>query len=527
VRAKDKDTADKYVDRPFNIRPLCLWAFLVAVTIVMCTWSIIAVGVWFALLIVAFFVCQFTKAKDGVMKFLGTSRLFFLGAIVLCLAVTFSFTVTTLAHTQQKSFARSDTLSGVVENQRFRTTDEGSSYMVLSSAKFGRHSISGRVIVFVRVADDFTGAELTPAFGERVELVTRLNKADVNDMNINSRVKYSASVNFQGITTAGASGALNHTVSRYTKNFLAKYLSPTNAELMYSMLFGDKSALDGELRDNFAVTGMAHVLAVSGMHVALIIGMLMAVLKVARVRRKTQFPIILCVLLFYCYLCDFVFPILRASIMFLIILANRIYLRNTDLLSSICAAGIVTLILFPYALISVSFQLSYACMVGIALFMRPTTNLLQKTIHPRAPRPIRVAQNFLIKGTALYWCTTVLTLPIVIKYFGYVPVFGIISNLFILPVLVLCFQIVVIAVVTWVGFPLLYAANYLIDYVRWGAYTLAKMPGVAIYATNGGYWFLFFFISCILMTRFVFMPRRIKYAAAAVFMCLYCIGFLL
>ena len=485
----------------------------------LCTWSLPAVAVWLVLLIAAMFVC--------VKRFLGTSRLFFVGAIVLCLAVTFSFAITTLTHTQQKSFSRPDTLSGVVENQRFRVaSEEVSSYMVLSGAKFGGKSLGGRVIVFVSVDKDFTTDQVTPAFGERVQFVTRLNKTDATERNVNSRVKYNTSVNFQDITITGASGALNHTVSRYSKNFLSKYLSPINAELMYSMLFGDKSALDGDLRDNFAVTGLAHVLAVSGMHVALIIGMLMAILKVCRVRRKTQFPIILCVLLFYMYLCDFVFPIVRASIMFMVVLANRIYLRNTDLLSSVCAAGIVTLLLFPYALMSVSFQLSYACMAGIALFMRPTTDLLQKTIHPRAPRAVRAVQNFLIKGTALYWCTTVLTLPIIIKYFGYVPVFGIISNLLILPVLVLCFQVVVIAVATWVGGPLLYAANYLIDYVRWGAYTLARVPGAVIHAANGGYWFLFFFISCILMTRFVFLPRRIKYAAAAVFMCLYMIGFL-
>ena len=514
---------DKYKDRTFNIRPLCLWAFLVGVTIVMCLWSLWAVAVWMLFLVIAFVAIQFLKTRDAVLKFFGTSRLFFIGALVICLAAILSFGITTLSYTHQKSFGGTNILTGTVEKHRFLHVNEGVSYFILSGAKYDDKKISGRVIVFIT---EFQGEGKTPVTGTQVSLETRINRAEANDMNINSRVKYSANISFENIDITGKNRGLRHSILRYSKTFFEKYLSPVNGGLMYSMLFGDKSELDGELRDDFAIAGLAHVLAVSGMHVVIIIGMLIAFLKLCRVRQKYRFPIILVALFFYCYLCGFVYPILRASMMFMILMANKIYLRKTDLLSSICAAAIVTLIIFPYAILSVSFQLSYACMLGIALFMHPTTKLLQKTIHPKTPRLLRAIQNFFIKGTAMYVCVTLITLPIVIKFFGYIPVYGIVANLFILPVLVLCFQVVVLSLVTWIAFPLLYPINYLIDFVRWGTKALAGAPGAVIHATNSGYWFIFFIIGIILCTRFIFMPKVYKYSAATFFMVLYCIGFL-
>ncbi len=69
---------DRYIDRPFNIRPMCMWAFFVFITVLVCLWSNTAgvwvVAVWFAVLFIGFFASQYVRGDDKVLRFLGAER---------------------------------------------------------------------------------------------------------------------------------------------------------------------------------------------------------------------------------------------------------------------------------------------------------------------------------------------------------------------------------------------------------------------------------------------------------------------
>ena len=56
-------------------------------------------------------------------------------------------------------------------------------------------------------------------------------------------------------------------------------MSEENANITYAMLFGDKSGIDNETRNDFQISGIAHILAVSGLHVGLVAGLLAWILK--------------------------------------------------------------------------------------------------------------------------------------------------------------------------------------------------------------------------------------------------------
>ena len=72
---------EKYIDRPFNVRPLCFWVLCVGITIAACYLSVWAAVAWIVVLVGLLVVCQFIKTKDIIVKFLGSSRVFFIGAI--------------------------------------------------------------------------------------------------------------------------------------------------------------------------------------------------------------------------------------------------------------------------------------------------------------------------------------------------------------------------------------------------------------------------------------------------------------
>jgi len=322
--------------------------------------------------------------------------------------------------------------------------------MTLSDAKFNGKKLSGRVIVFIKNYDE--NATHSIETGRRVDFNTRIKTQNSDAQNINARVKYSTDIDFFDITVHEKTYTLKHIVWRYSKQMFEKCMHYDSAQLMQSMLFGDKSTLDGEIAASFRVGGLIHALAVSGMNVALIVGMLVFIFKLVHLRRRFQFPIIATVLVLYCYLCDWQFPIMRATIMFLVILFNRSYLNKADLLSCISAAAIITLVLWPHALWSWSFQLSYACMFGIAWFYLPFERFFEKYLSIKnAPNWVDRVQDGFWATVNMYLCATIGTFPLLVSMFGMVATYGLLTNLILLPILALGFQISLFALCTWVG----------------------------------------------------------------------------
>ena len=504
---------DSYKDRLFNIRPICFWAFFVALTVAVCIgyanrpWL---VGVYFVCLIALFVVLQFVESRDKVLTFFGTSRLNFIITLVLCFVVAFSFAITTLSFTHQKSYAGFHELSGIVERHRIRDDDTG--WFILTNVKFGDQSVSGNVAVYVNSSNESLRANVIST--HRVSITTQLRTANPNNYNVNNNIKYTANVGANvEITAAGVDRSPRSEITRYSQNFLRKHMSNRNADLMFAMLFGDRSDLDGELSESFSLTGIAHVLSVSGLHVGLLVGMLVFILNRCRVSRKKQIPIIAVLLLFYCYLCGFRLSILRAAIMFMVFVVRRAFLRSNDMLSSLALAGIIILILFPYSLMSASLQFSFACMLGIAMFNLPFT----KFFREKAKLP-----KWLSSALSMYCATFLACLPLMIKYFGFVSLLGLFTNVLFLPLLVLAFQVSFISVLTWVAFPLLYIINVTLDVIISVTHWLASLPFATITTPSGqGYWFLLYFVGLIFTSRFIFLRPRYKYSAAAILILLY------
>jgi len=289
-------------------------------------------------------------------------------------------------------------------------------------------------------------------------------------------------------------------------------MSADSAELVFSMLFGDRSELDGELRDVFQASGLAHILSVSGMHVGLIIILFVFLLNAMKFPRKWQIPILFAVLAFYVYLVDFRYAVIRASIMFMIFVINKYYLRKGDLFSSMCFAGIIILLIFPFGLTSVSFLLTFGCLLGIALFFQPISTWLKKRLPKKIAEPI-----------ALYISVYLITFPIIINTFGFFSIVGIITNLVLLPLMVIAFQISAIALLTVVGFPLLWVADLLVRFVVMTSEWLGSQPWSVLRIQGSGYLFVLWTMAMVLSSRFVFTSRRVKFITFSIFM----LGYLL
>lgn len=132
------------------------------------------------------------------------------------------------------------------------------------------------------------------------------------------------------------------------------------------LVFGRGELEDEDLRAH-RVTGLAHLLAISGLHAVFVASLLRALLSIIGLRGRTAFACLVVVLVAYAWLCENRAPVVRAVSGYLIYRAAHERGRGTSLASVLAFAIVVNLLLFGESITSLSLQLSFAAVLGIAL----------------------------------------------------------------------------------------------------------------------------------------------------------------
>ncbi|MBR4435850.1 MAG: ComEC/Rec2 family competence protein [Clostridia bacterium] len=188
-----------------------------------------------------------------------------------------------------------------------------------------------------------------------------------------------------------------------------------------ALLVGDRSELTDERYAPFRASGTAHLLAISGFHVGIIAGVLIAALK--RLKSGVRTAIIAALLLFYCALTAFTPGVVRASIMLVALMCAGCFERRGDQLSALSLAAILILAVNPYQIYSLGFQLSFAAVFGIALYMRQIGEMFHKA----------KLGEWLSSSAAVCISATLGTLALQIRAFSAFSPYTLISNLVAVP----------------------------------------------------------------------------------------------
>lgn len=153
---------------------------------------------------------------------------------------------------------------------------------------------------------------------------------------------------------------------------LQQWMPEAEGQLEAAMLLGHKNTLQDSIQDNFRAAGVSHLLAVSGLHVALLCGIFSMGWK-----RRFLRPLILLragLVIFYMFLTGLPVSVLRAGFVFLLALAGDFFWQPVDLLTSTGAAAVILGLQNAYAPCDIGFQLSFCAVLGVqaagALFDR-------------------------------------------------------------------------------------------------------------------------------------------------------------
>lgn len=200
--------------------------------------------------------------------------------------------------------------------------------------------------------------------------------------------------------------------------------TPNEYAVAAALLLGVKSDLDSNLRNAYADTGAMHVLAVSGLHVGILIailGFLLSFLKLFGPNGKRLRALLLLLILWLFALLTGASPsVLRASTMFSFVLVGRILGRPINIYNSLAASAFLLLCLDSNLLYQVGFQLSYLALIGIVY------------LHPKIVTwytPKTHWGDWVWQGIAVSLAAQVATTPLSLYYFHQFPVFFWLSGL--------------------------------------------------------------------------------------------------
>jgi competence protein ComEC len=200
-------------------------------------------------------------------------------------------------------------------------------------------------------------------------------------------------------------------------------------EFLKGLILGIRSGMTSEMREAFVNAGVAHILAVSGSNVAVIAVALSSLLLVLRLPGTLRDLVVACGILYYMVLTGSQPPVVRATVMALIVLAGRRMQRPVSALNSLGVAGLVILLLQPAQLFDVGFQLSFSAVLAIVLLYERSAALLRR-VHSGPGRALRG----ILSLVAVSLVATLGTLPLTVLHFERVSVVGLLANIIVVPV---------------------------------------------------------------------------------------------
>lgn len=285
-------------------------------------------------------------------------------------------------------------------------------------------------------------------------------------------------------------------------------LSPPCQDLMIALLLGDDRQIDPSVRDKFSMAGIAHILALSGLHVGLIaslIWLLFFPLDYLRLK-KLRLVITLVVLVGFAWLTGMSPSVVRATIMIGFTLIAIVLYRKSQALNAMCVSALLTLCIWPTALYQAGFQLSYITVGAIV-------GLQGKVLPEVVDRKHRVRYWLwsLISTSLIAMAATIMLSA---YYFNSVSLLSVLSNVFILPVmpavmvLGIIFLFLAAIGLEWsiVNVCLETLYTYLNKVSEW----VSLLPGAhvsGVYVTGATVWLFYGLLACLVMWIITHRPR--------------------
>ncbi len=266
-----------------------------------------------------------------------------------------------------------------------------------------------------------------------------------------------------------------HRARGWSVAVIKKFISsPREQAIVTALVLGVTDGLDTDLLNAYAASGAMHVLAVSGLHVSIIYGILLFFFKPLGKSNTAQWAVAVLSLLLlwgYSFVTGLSPSVLRAVTMFSFVAVAKPVGRSTNIYNTLAASAFCLLLYDPYLIMSVGFQLSYLAVLGIVYMQRPIFNLWEAR---------SAFMNWAWQLSCVSIAAQISTFAIGFYYFHQFPVYFLVANLFIIPG---SFVVLVGGILLLIVSPLSFFASWLGTGLEWfvkilneGIFTVEKIP---------------------------------------------------
>lgn len=350
----------------------------------------------------------------------------------------------------------------------------------------------------------------TVSLGDFVTIEAELDRFNIDGgyglSRLSQGIGYTTYASTNKIVKSSGDMELKDKVHSEVKGILDNNLNNDNAEICFAVLFGQKYGLADSIKNMFSYSGISHILAVSGLHIGVLVSIIWFALRKLKINDYIKLVIFATILVFYSYLCSFSPSVCRASIMAFVLAICRVNRLEYDITNSLGFAGFVILLFNPMNLFSVSFQLSFMCIFAIITVAPLIRNCLNKIKCPKV----------LSQALAISIAVNIVILPVCMNIFSEVSLLGIIANIFVLPIFsvtyILLFTIILLSLVIRPLGVLLVVPNLFLHIIKTIAYYFSLIPFAVFRVFSVSYWLLVLVFIIAIIIHFLMIKQWIKYS---------------
>jgi competence protein ComEC len=311
------------------------------------------------------------------------------------------------------------------------------------------------------------------------------------------------------------------------RNYYAKLIDDSilkkhNKDVLKALLLGQKDDLDKETLRTFSSAGAMHVLAVSGLHVGIIMLMLMLILKPMKKfkhGKKVYVLLIVLCLWFYAFLTGLSPSVLRSALMFSFVVVGKEMERETSIYQSILVSAFILMIINPLVIFKVGFQLSYLAVLGIVYLQPKIYNLWYIKYK---------LLDYLWKITSVSIAAQIATFPLGLYYFHQFPNYFFISNLIVIPlaggILGLGLGYLLFFKIPFVNDFILLLLDYFLSFLNYFVEKVEQLPYSILWGISITWYETIFIYIILLFVVFAFTLKKIKLLFTALFFTICLIG---
>ncbi len=233
-------------------------------------------------------------------------------------------------------------------------------------------------------------------------------------------------------------------IRRQVTQTIDRFLPMQQGQLLKAVLVGERQGFSQDMRDTFALAGIAHLTAVSGMHIAIFLLAITFLLK----RLQINIYIIQCLNIFFAILFIFVTgatpSVVRAGLMVIIFCIAYLINREPDALTALFLAALIMLFHNPMLLMHVSFQLSFCATFMLLTFYKPLYTWLSHLYTTKAPTYLvdKSKKAVLIGAVKILVASITVqigTIPIMAYHFNQISLVSVITNVLVIPLMPVLF----------------------------------------------------------------------------------------